>query len=301
MLFWSVIRDNIVPIFLAIGAGFLAGKILKVEMTSLSRITFYVFAPCLAFDSLTRTRLEAGEVGLVTLIAVLAMLINGALAWALSRALKLDRSTTAAFVLVIMFVNSGNYGLSLVELAFGQEALARALIYFVASSTMIYSVGVFVVSSGKASLKEALGQLVRIPALYAVVAALLVMWLNIPIPDPIATPIAQLGRASIPAMLVVLGIQMAYVQRLERLPLVGVASVFRLAVGAAVILGLVTLFNISGPARQALVIEASTPTAVLTAILAVEYKLEPAFVTGTIVVSTLLSPLTLAALVMLVQ
>jgi predicted permease len=200
-----------------------------------------------------------------------------------------------------MLVNAGNYGLSLNELAFGQETLARALIYFVASATMTYTAGVFVASSGRASLKDTLRQMVRIPALYAVVAAFLLMYLNISLPEPVAQPVEWLARASIPSMLVALGIQMASVQRLERLPLVGLASVFRLVVGAVVILGLVALFRVDGPARQALVVEASMPTAVMTTILAVEYNLEPTFVTGTVVVSTLLSPLTLTALILLLQ
>jgi predicted permease len=300
-MFWTIIRDNIIPIFLAIGAGFLATKLLKLDILTLSRVTFYVFSPCLVFDSLTHTRLQANEIGLVAFVAVLGMLINGALAWLVARLLKLERSMTVALMLVTMFVNAGNYGLSLNELAFGQEALARALIYFIISVAMIYSIGVFVTSTGRSSLLEAFVQVMKVPALYAVVAAFVVIWLNIPIPNPIATPIALLGDASIPAMLVVLGAQMAQVQRLERLPLVGMASVFRLVVGAGVILGLVTLFNIDGPARQALVIEASTPTAVLTTVLAVEYELEPAFVTSTVVISTLLSPLTLTPLIMLVQ
>lgn len=300
-MFWTILRDNIVPIFLAISAGFLVGRILHVEAAPLSRVIFYVFAPCLAFNSLTQTHLQADEIGLVVSIAVLGMLIIGALAWLLSRALRLDRPTTAALMIVTMFVNAGNYGLSLNALAFGQETLARAMIYFVTSMTMIYTAGVFLASNGTANVKDALRQMIRIPALYAIVAAFLVVWTDIAIPHPIAQPIVWLGNASIPSMLVVLGIQMATVRRLEQLPLVGLASVFRLVVGAAVILGLVALFRVDGPARQALVIEASTPTAVLTTILAVEYKLEPAFVTSTVVVSTLLSPLTLTALIMLLQ
>lgn len=300
-MFWIIIRDNIFPIFLAIGAGFLAGKILNVETATLSRVIFNVFAPCLVFDSLTQTRLQADEIGLVALITVISTLANGATAWLVSRMLKLERSTTAALILVTMLVNSGNYGLSLNELAFGQETLARALIYFVTGATMTYTVGVFVASSGRAKVTEALLQILRIPMVYAVLAAFVVIWIGVAIPEPITEPIGRLGEASIPTMLVMLGIQMSRVQSLEQLPLVGIASALRLVVGAAIILGLVALFRVTGPTRQALVTEASMPTAVLTTILAVEYELEPAFVTSTVLVTTLLSPLTLTPLIMFLQ
>ena len=43
------------------------------------------------------------------------------------------------------------------------------------------------------------------------------------------------------------------------------------------------------------------PTAVITTILAVEYDLDAAFVTGAVVLSTLLSPLTLTPLIAYLQ
>jgi len=49
------------------------------------------------------------------------------------------------------------------------------------------------------------------------------------------------------------------------------------------------------------VLEASMPTAVITTILAVEYDLDPIFVTGIVVVTTLLSPLTLTPLIAYLQ
>ena len=50
-------------------------------------------------------------------------------------------------------------------------------------------------------------------------------------------------------------------------------------------------------ARQAGVLQAAMPTAVITTILALEYKLDSSFVTGVVFLSTLLSPFTLALLI----
>jgi predicted permease len=59
--------------------------------------------------------------------------------------------------------------------------------------------------------------------------------------------------------------------------------------------------GLTGVTRQAAVLEASMPTAVITTVLAVEYDLDNAFVTGTVVLSTLLSPLTLTLLIAYLQ
>jgi predicted permease len=70
----------------------------------------------------------------------------------------------------------------------------------------------------------------------------------------------------------------------------------RLLVSPFVALLLIPLFGLAGPARQALVLEAAMPTAVLTTVLATEFNAEPSFVSTTVLVTTLLTPLTLTPL-----
>jgi predicted permease len=91
----------------------------------------------------------------------------------------------------------------------------------------------------------------------------------------------QLERAAIP----------------ERPLLVVLATVLTLGVTPLLALGLTPVLGLSGPARQAAVIEASMPTAVVTTILALEYEIAPAFVTSAVFLSTLLSPFTVTLLI----
>jgi predicted permease len=60
---------------------------------------------------------------------------------------------------------------------------------------------------------------------------------------------------------------------------------------------LVNGLGLSGAARQAAMIEASMPAAVVTTILALEYQVVPSFVTGVVFVSTLLSPFTVTLII----
>ncbi len=75
----------------------------------------------------------------------------------------------------------------------------------------------------------------------------------------------------------------------------------RLVVGPIIGLALAAVLGLSGVARQAAVIESAMPTAVITTILAIEYGIDPVFVTSVVVVSTLLSPLTLTPLIAYLQ
>jgi predicted permease len=83
----------------------------------------------------------------------------------------------------------------------------------------------------------------------------------------------------------------------KRPGVVATAVALSLAATPAVALGLTRLLSISGPGRQAGVALASMPTAVITTILALEFDVEPAFVTNVVFITTVLSPLTLAPLI----
>jgi malate permease and related proteins len=57
------------------------------------------------------------------------------------------------------------------------------------------------------------------------------------------------------------------------------------------------LLGLTGVARQAAVLQASMPAAVATTVLAVEYDLDAMLVSGVVVLTTVLSPLTLTPLI----
>ena len=71
------------------------------------------------------------------------------------------------------------------------------------------------------------------------------------------------------------------------------ASGVRLIAGPALAFALIPLFGLSGIEASAGVLQASMPSAVLTAIIAVENDVVPAFVTSVVFATTLLSLISL--------
>jgi hypothetical protein len=110
-----------------------------------------------------------------------------------------------------------------------------------------------------------------------------------------------LGDAALPMMILVLGMQLERASFPERPRVVAVAVTLSLAVAPVVALAMASLLGLAGPARQAAVLQASMPTAVVTTILALEYDVMPAFVTSVVLLATLLSPLTLTVLIAYLQ
>ncbi len=297
----TIFANNLLPILIAAGCGYLLGRYLDVDARALSRVVFYLFSPSLVFDLLTSTRLGGDEVVRMMTFAALNMALIALLIWMLGRLLRLERALLIALVLTVTFDNAGNFGLSLNQFAFGQQTLAHASLYFVTAAILMYSLGVVIASLGRAPLGDALRGLLRVPLLYGLLLALLVNTWNLTVPLPLQRTIALLGQAAIPAMLVLLGLQMHRVRWSAHRRMLALAVVLRL--GGSVLLAwpLSRLLGLQGAALQAGLVEAAMPTAVMTTVLATEYDVLPEFVTAVVFATTVLSPLTLTPLIGVLQ
>lgn len=292
----SVFVENLLPILLATGVGYVAGAALGLEARSLARLGFNVFGPCLVFKLLTGTELSGSAMAGMAAVTALSLLGVAGIAFVIGRIMGLRRRPLAALVLVAMLPNAGNYGLSLVRMAFGQEALAHAGVFFVTSSVVLYTVGVFVASLGTVEPRQALFGLARVPAIYAVLVALVVVRMDLTIPLPIDRTVTILSEAAIPVFLVVLGLELRRAGSLESYRVLGLGIGLRLVVSPILALVLVRVLGITGSGREAGLVESAMPVAVATTVLAETYDIEPGFITAAVLVSTVLSPLTLTPL-----
>jgi malate permease and related proteins len=293
----SIFVSDILPIFIVVGVGFLLARSLGTSVKTLAHVSFYALAPCLVFDTLVTSKLTGPQVGRMALLVVLVGVAMGVLARIVAIPFRLSRTELIAFLLVVMFSNSGNYGLPVVLFAFGTEALSHATVYFVTSSAFTYTVGSFLAGAGRRSAAQAALGIARVPAIYGVAVALVFLWTGIPVPIAIMRPISLLSNSALPLMLLVLGMQLERAQGAKRPWLVAVAVGLSLVVAPFVALGLTSLLGLTDGARQAGVLLASMPAAVVTTILALEFDVAPTFVTNCVFVSTVLSPLTLTPLI----
>jgi len=291
--------NNILPIVLIAGAGFVLARFGKMEPRPLSQTVFYLFSPCLLFNALTHSQLDSSDMFRMMSFAITIMLICGLLAFLAGKALGLDRSLLAAVIVPAMLMNAGNYGLPLVDFAFGKDALAHASLFYVSMSLLSYSLGTLIASMGTTGLRQSLINMLKIPTLYAALLALVFANQGWNLPLPISRTVELMANATIPTMLVVLGMQLQAARWTGQFKaLTAAVSVRMLAAPAAAFL-LSPYFGLSGPAFQAGMLESAMPSAVLTIVLATEYQAQPAFVTFVVLVSTLLSPLTLTPLMYL--
>lgn len=291
--------NNLLPIFLIVAVGVLLGRYNSIDTRMLSKLILYVFCPCLIFTTLAQSQVSNDQFLKITAYGLIFCLLIGLITYLAAKVLRFERGMTSNVMLATMFTNAGNYGLPVVLFAFGQEALSFAGIFFVLNLSLAYTVGTVIASMSSVSLSKAIVNLLKLPLIYAFLLALVFLNTGWSIPLPLERAAKLLGDASIPCMLLLVGLQLHAV-RLDgkTLPL-ALTSALRLAAAPGLALLLLPLFGLNGTASQALALQAGMPTAVITTVLAEQYQSEPGFATAAVMVTTLLSPLTLTPLLWL--
>ncbi|NOZ06027.1 MAG: AEC family transporter [Chloroflexi bacterium] len=292
----TVFVNIILPVFIMAGLGYLLDRLLALDVRTLSRVTFYLLSPCLAFSSLSSSHLQGQALLHIAGIAALMVFLLWPIASWVARIMGLQGTEKSAFLLTILFVNSGNYGLPLNLFAFGEPGLALAIIFFAANSLLTNTLGVYIAARGHADSRAALRKVFQVPIGYAVLAGLFMNVAGLQAPEPVARATNLLGQAAVPVMLLVLGMQLGRASVASQWKPVAAATALRLVGAMALVIILVRLLGFQGLSAKVSTVQASMPTAVMTTILATEFDVQPTFVTGTVFVSTLASMITLTFL-----
>ncbi len=298
----TIFVDNMIPVLAIAAVGVALRRRLNVNPAMVSSMMFYVFSPALAFDAIYRRDISGGDF-LRVYIGTLALLAAiGALSFLFLRWQRISPREFATTLVSTFVFNGANFGISIVSFAFGAEALTYAVIIYIAGSTVAWTLGPYVSSSGKASMLQSFQSVLRTPVVYALVLAFALKAAGIEeLPPALSRTSQLLADASIPLMLVLLGLQLGGFQKPDRWRLLLLGTTIRLVLAPLVAIVCASLLNLEGAARFAFILQAGMPTAVLTLILAYEFDTDRDLALNLIMTTTLISPITLTLLIYLLQ
>jgi predicted permease len=303
---FSVFAQVLLPILVVVGSGYLLQRRVKLDIHSVNRLSLYLLNPALIFASLVRSRIGTTETLRISAFMVLFVLCIGIVTWLLSRVLRLDAVDTAALMLCVMFMNAGNYGLPAARFAFGQEGFDRAVLFFVIQAILAQTLAIYIAGASHGDRRGGLLRLLRMPQIYAVLAALAVRWGGIQLDaagdgilNNLFRGVALVGDAAVPLLLIILGLQLAESEGIGEAPKVALATVLRLGLSVPLALLLGHLLGLGELSTKLAVMLSSMPTAVNMTILAIEFDVRPRFVNSVVVVSTVASVLSLTLILVL--
>jgi malate permease and related proteins len=289
------VLNIVLPTFLVIIVGFVLGKIKKLDMTAVVDVLFYIGMPALAFTAMISKKIVLADAGKIWGSALLIMAGTALVALIV---FKIARFKHSSLYVPIIIMNAVNIPFPVLSMAYGQEGLLAATLFYIPVTLLSFTVGVMILS--RRNWKDGIIETLKVPAIYGAVLGLIFNLLQIKVPDLLYNPLQLIGTMVIPLTLLVLGYRLSSV-RITDFPATALASGIRVGVGLGMGLAAVNVFGLTGIARSAVILDAAMPSAANTSILAMKYGNEPELVSSVVFVTTVASLLIIPILLLLLD
>lgn len=294
-----VILTVVLPVFLIFLLGFAGQKILHLQIKSISTTGLYLMTPALVFNSFYETKLDQTYLHIIIyglLLSILLILLMKGIA----RVRKYGSSVTSGMILATAFMNNGNMGAPLALFAFGSKGFQYAVAIMVFHSLVMSTLGLYYAAKGSLNVKDSLLSVVKMPILHACLAGIIFQLFRIPIPENLMKVITMVGDASIPLVMLTLGMQLAEI-RLHNLQWakINIALLLRLIVSPLIALLIAWILRVDPLLAKVMILSAAMPSAAFTTMYSLQFDTEPELVSSVTFISTLMSICTLSLLLII--
>ena len=312
MVFWFIIEHTMLPIFFLVLLGYFLDKKFHLDVKTLSKLMFYLVIPSFLFTNIYTTQFPETSVNIIAAIAIF-MVLCFVIANIVGRIRHYDEAMLESCRNAFMFNNTGNLGVALIILVFshdpfvvnGQtpylaEAMVVQIIIFMIQSVSLNTLGLYQAGRGKLAARDTLAVMFRMPLLYVLAASLLARNVGWDAENFFLWPIMDMAsHALLPLAMVSIGAQLSQtnihwldkdvwivsILKMTALPLLGLAMIY----GAnAFRPGTFTAVS-----ATVFLIYCAIPTAVNTALFAIEFDNNPDYATQIVMNTTALSAISL--------
>lgn len=301
-IFLHILLTNVLPMSVMIALGIVLQRSFKLDIKTLTKLNFYLFSPAIMFTLLYETEISYGDIAKVLFFFVLLFVAQYASVEAVIRIRRYSPGMKSAMRNSVLFYNSANYGIPLNQLAFQgmKETMAIQVIIMMMQALLPNTYGIYNVNAHKADMKQVWRTIFSMPIIYVIPIAFLMRGFQIPVPQPIGTPIDYLSSAFVGTALITLGVQLGSMEwKIKRSMMldVSISAVLRLVGGPLLAWALVSIMSFDKLTAAALIVSSAVPTSLSSVLLAVEFDNEAEFASQSVFVSTLLSVLTVTAVI----
>ena len=290
----SALLTVVLPVLLILGLGALVGNRLSLDSTTINRLNLYLLTPTLALNTLLHTEAKPRE--LAALVVAYFVLSGSGVLLGYLAGFRQPDPTRRAVMACVSIGNNGNFGLPVALFALGQAGFDQALVIFLSSVVLTFTAGPLIFGGG-GGLGPTLRGVFKLPVVWCIAAALIMRGLHVALPLGLDRGLGLLAGATLPMVLLSLGVQLGTGGRPKLNFPVWLASGLR--VFAMPLLGLFIGYAIGlrGLHLQGLVLSSAMPTAVNAFVLSKEYRADSDTVASTVLVTTLLSVVGVAIVV----
>ena len=297
------IEITILSIIIMIGLGYFLKRIdflSEKDIDPFNKIVMYILLPCMIFHALYSADLSLiSKLGILPFIILISSFATGLVSYFILRQLKLDDITLWSVLVTVMIANTAFMGYPVTLGIFGQEGFLRAIFCDIATLCIFLILSFVLIMKFGGTVKTAVKKITFFPPLWAVILGLGFNFLNIPIGPVIDNTVNYLGQGAIPLIMIALGLSIDFSAIRRSKSMIVFTSIMKLAFFPLVAfvvasqLGLIDLqFKIS-------IVEAAMPSGMMSLLLAITYKLDYELTSDCILINTVISLITLPAIIML--
>jgi len=172
---------KIVPLYIVIYLGYIAGKHFEVDRKSIAQLLFYPIIPIIFFDFAVRTEFQPTDLLLPFIVYGMSVFLS-LLFYYLSKKIWKTDSRPNIIAFSAGTGNTGYFGLPVVLLLFNEQVAGIYMLMNIGLSIFDYTLGAYLVAKSKFSSRDSLIQVSRLPMLYAFAAGLIINSFGIKIP-----------------------------------------------------------------------------------------------------------------------
>jgi len=270
----------------------------------INALIVYVALPALVFRVARQTALS-WELLRVAGIAWIVGLSGFALAWWLSRTLRLPKRTAAAFILVTALGNTGYIGYPVTTMLLGANSLPQAVFYDVFGTVgLLFTVGIAM--AGRMGKHEGpvrmAKELLTAPALVALLAGLASRLL--PVSATVSTAVMDwlgvLATMTLPLVMISLGLTLSPAGFRGRWSAIAASGAVKLLVLPLVAVGAASALGDPGGVRLVM-LQAGMPSMMLTLVISERFGLDTEFAASAILATTVACIATVPLMQLLVR
>ena len=297
----SPIEVILVPALMMLFGFFLKyiGFLKQSDRDLLSNIVLYIMLPAMVFINLKKATISSDMLYLPVLGIALSILLLVP-AYIYCKVRKYDERTTWTILLAASLMNTGFIGFPVSLGVFCDAGFLNAVFFDLSTSVMVVLYGVILAKKFGGDAREAVKSIVTFMPLWAVIFGLLFNALDITsLGYVLDTILEYLAGATIPMIMLALGLSLDFRNVGENFTDSIVVSVIKLVISPLIILVLLMLLNIHGMVFNIAILEAGMSTAGNALVLAISYNLDKDLMGSLIFTNVVLSIVTLTAIISL--
>ncbi len=170
MTLMDLILNKLIPLYLLILLGFIAGRWVKVGKEYVATLLIYVIAPFVIFHGTFTTPVTA-ETFLLPLIILFIASTSCLIIYGLAK--NQERGIRNILAFASGAANTGYFGIPIITAILGQEILGIVVSCTLGIILFENTIGFFIVARGTHTIQQAIKKLLKLPAIYAFILGLL--------------------------------------------------------------------------------------------------------------------------------